>query len=209
MSTWTPRHTRIAGWGALACAVWLIGCPWVRSVRITPQKLHGTWRSSGEGADLLLAFSPDGTARFQAVPASAWLRFFGGSLDVRGRWRLKGRELTIELSETPANLVWLGENWRGQTFVERIQRLTDTELQFADGETHQRSLLEAPPHAASREPGRRRRAGSSTMPARARRSSGTARATGQFRHGLSPARSAQRAEGTSSTDDGWRSGKAA
>ncbi len=137
-----PRHVWSSSLIGLLCVAWLIGCPFSRSSRITPQKLHGTWRSSAEDGDLFLAFAADGTVRFRAIPANAWLRFFGGSLDVRGHWRLKGSELTIEFSETPANLVWLGENWRGKTAVERIRRLTDTELQFADGETYQRSLLQ-------------------------------------------------------------------
>lgn len=141
MPTLEPRHVWSASLIGLLCVAWLIGCPFSRSSRITPQKLHGTWRSSAADGDLFLAFAPDGTVRFRAIPASAWLRFFGGSLEVRGHWQLKGNELTIEYAETPANLVWLGENWRGQSVALRIQRLTDTELQFVAGDAYQKSLL--------------------------------------------------------------------
>lgn len=109
---------------------WFNGCPFVGTSGIDPQKLPGTWRATADDTDYIWTFSADGTMRLQIEPRPAWVRFFGGSLDLRGRWQLKGDQLTIELAETPPLQALFGQYLQGEKATLRIQQLTSEELRF-------------------------------------------------------------------------------
>lgn len=112
--------------------IWLGGCPFSGAPRIDSRKLPGTWRTTLKDAEVAWTFSPDGSMHLHLEVRPAWLRFFGGQVDVPGRWQLQGDRLTGEFSETPALTALWGENWTGNRFTVPILRLTDEELVLAD-----------------------------------------------------------------------------
>lgn len=126
-------HWLMLGAGGLILMVWLSGCPLAGRSRIDARKLPGTWRATLERAEVILVFDAAGTLRVRAVPHNAWARFLaGGEIDFGGRWQLQGDHLTVEFSETPPIMALWGENWNGRIVGMRIERLTDSELVFAD-----------------------------------------------------------------------------
>jgi hypothetical protein len=113
---------------------WLQGCPFSWAPRIDSQKLPGTWRTTLKDAEVAWTLWPDGSMHLHVEARNAWLRFFGGQVVVRGRWKLQGDQLTVEFTETPPLSALLGENWTSDRFTLGILRLTDEELVLADTE---------------------------------------------------------------------------
>ncbi len=111
---------------------------------MNPRLLPGVWRLTHEGFDLVWTFEPDGDWRYQLQPHNSWVAFFGGGFDVRGRWRISGDQLTLELFETPPSVALAGANWSGQSKTFRILRLNSVELQLNDAELHFRRSQATP-----------------------------------------------------------------
>jgi hypothetical protein len=141
-----PTHWIVVAGICLLLVLFIRGCPKVQRPNppgINAQLLPGVWRATHEGLDLVGTFLPDGELRWQLQPRNAWLALMSG-LDLKGRWRLNGEQLTLELLETPPLLALGGENWTGKSNTARIINLTEAELKLEGSDLDFRRSL-APP----------------------------------------------------------------
>ncbi len=67
-----------------------------------------------------------------------------GGVDIKGRWRVAGDQLLMDMQELPPNTGLFGGRWNGKTLTIRVKTLTGHDLQFTDSDLKFQRLQESP-----------------------------------------------------------------